>query len=225
MSATVPASLPFRRWNPGPGWEWAFLFYSVLVFIWAHYWKRNGVGIIPGEVARCSEEEAKYLSDSRQAAENGAPAEGPPPFSFTIWLAVLRQPVVWGMTLFTVLDGAPPGLACRMITAIEGRLNGSGANLFAGMGKPVYLTYVVQYLVTELDFDIESAGAIGSLPFMANFCGSLIAGFLADHLHNKGLSNVLVRRIFTMIPQVIYMLSALLLANGIGVYLTIFLLM
>jgi MFS family permease len=24
----------------GPGWQWAFVFYSILVFMWAHYWNK-----------------------------------------------------------------------------------------------------------------------------------------------------------------------------------------
>ena len=48
----------------------------------------------------------------------------------------------------------------------------------AGMGKPVFLTYVPQYLVTQLGFDLKSAGLVSSLPFLANSGGSLFAGEL-----------------------------------------------
>ena len=184
----------------GLGWEWAFVFYSLLVFVWSRYWWEYGVGIVPGEVARCSKAEAAYLTgddidQSAQAA--GDEQDGPPPFDLTIWWNVVKQPVVWGMALFTVLDG---------------------------MGKPVFLTYIPQYLVTQLNFDITSAGAVAGLPFLANSVGSILAGVLADRLHYRGMSNVLIRRIFTMVPQLVYMISALLLANGIGPYFTIFLL-
>ena len=32
----------------------------------------------------------------------------------------------------------------------------------------VFLTYVPQYLVTQQGFDLESAGLLGSLPFLAS---------------------------------------------------------
>ena len=88
----------------------AFLFYSLLVFVWAHFWKKDGVGISPGEVARCSKEEAEYLTQAKNSAEGAESqdllaADGPPPFSLTIWWAVISQPVTIGMTLFTVIDG------------------------------------------------------------------------------------------------------------------------
>jgi MFS family permease len=79
----------------------------------------------------------------------------------------------------------------------------------------VITTDVPQYLVTQLDFDITSAGAIGGLPFLANSCGSMLAGILADRLHYRGMSNVRIRRIFTMAPQLVYMVAALFLASGV----------
>ena len=82
----------------GVGWEWAFVFYSLLVFVWTYYWGKLGVGIIPSEVARCSKEEAAYLEGKRADAQQGQ-QDGPPPFDLTIWWAVVKQPVVWGMTL------------------------------------------------------------------------------------------------------------------------------
>lgn len=175
----------------GVGWEWAFVFYSLLVFVWARYWREYGVGIVPSMESRCSKAEAAYLSGESSSSD------GPPPFDLTIWWSVVKQPVVWGMALFTVIDG---------------------------MGKPVFLTYVPQYLVTQLDFDISSAGAISALPFLANSLGSILAGVLADRLHIQGISNVFIRRVFTMGPQLVYMIAALFLANGVGTYFTIFLL-
>ena len=55
--------------------------------------------------------------------------------------------------------------------------------VISGLGKPVFLTYVPQYLVTQLDFDIKSAGLLGSLPYLSNAGAHLIAGPLADKLH------------------------------------------
>jgi hypothetical protein len=180
----------------GVGWEWAFVFYSLLVFVWTYYWGKLGVGIIPSEVARCSKEEAAYLEGKRADAQQGQ-QDGPPPFDLTIWWAMVKQPVVWGMTLYTVISG---------------------------IGKPVFLTYVPQYLVTQLNFDIKSAGFLASLPFLSNAAAHLVAGTLGDKLHRDGMSNVTIRRMFTMGPQVIYMVVAVLLANGVGPYLAILLL-
>jgi len=45
----------------GIGWQWAFVFYSLLIFIWSYYWNKYGVGIVPGQVERCTKEEAAYL--------------------------------------------------------------------------------------------------------------------------------------------------------------------
>ena len=45
----------------GIGWQWAFVFYSLLIFIWSYYWNKYGVGIVPGQVERCTNEEAAYL--------------------------------------------------------------------------------------------------------------------------------------------------------------------
>jgi hypothetical protein len=46
-----------------------------------------GVGIDPAAVTRCSKEEAEYLT-----GKAGAQNEGPPPFNFTIWINVIKQP-------------------------------------------------------------------------------------------------------------------------------------
>jgi MFS family permease len=114
------------------GWEWAFVFYSLLVFVWAKYWNLYGVGIIPAEVARCSKAEADYLSGNDAKKPPPPPAaamasageaeeeaedeqDGPPPFDMEIWWNVVKQPVVWGMALFTILDGMgkPVFLTCK----------------------------------------------------------------------------------------------------------------
>lgn len=107
----------------GPGWSWAFYSYSIIVAVWSYCWYHYGVGIDPKKTARCSAEEAEYLVDKGDKKQEDSPEnisgdEGFPAkqeFSWTVWFAVLRQPVVWGMALTTVIKG---------------------------FGEPVFLTYV-----------------------------------------------------------------------------------
>ena len=94
----------------------------------------------------CSREEAEYLVD---ALDKGKAKKPQQEFSFTVWFAVLRQKVVWGMALTTVING---------------------------LGTPALLTYVPQYLVTQLGFDIKSMGWISGLPFYAAWLGTLVGG-------------------------------------------------
>jgi ACS family glucarate transporter-like MFS transporter len=103
----------------GIGWEYAFYFYSILVFMWAPFWHRHGVGIEPREVPRCSQAERQYLTGS----------ESPPTkeFDMMVWWTTVKQPVVWGMALTTVIEG---------------------------FGKPVFLTYVSRHIITACAFGI-----------------------------------------------------------------------
>lgn len=54
--------------------------------------------------------------------------------------------------------------------------------------------------------DLESAGALASLPFLSLWVGSLVGGVLADWLHQpgryRGWTNVTVRRFMVLVPQV-----------------------
>ena len=63
---------------------------------------RYGVGIDPMQEPLCSREEAEYLVD---ALDKGKAKKPQQEFSFTVWFAVLRQKVVWGMALTTVING------------------------------------------------------------------------------------------------------------------------
>lgn len=150
-----------------------------------------------GLFACASSEEACYLTADRASptatslqtdpADQNAPLATERKFSWSLWVAILRQPVVLGLAATTFIDG---------------------------FGKPVFLTYVPQYLVTQQGFDLESAGALSSLPFLALWLGTLVGGVLADYLHNGPLrwSNVAVRRFMVVMPQVNYAACGVLLA-------------
>jgi predicted MFS family arabinose efflux permease len=79
------------------------------------------------------------------------------------------------------------------------------------------MTYVPMYLVTQLDFDLATAGAIAAVPGLIGTFTSLSAGVLADWLHRgtpctAPMSFVTVRRLFTFIPALNYMFCGLCLA-------------
>ena len=168
----------------------------------------QGVGIDPMQEPLCSREEAEYLVD---ALDKGKAKKPQQEFSFTVWFAVLRQKVVWGMALTTVING---------------------------LGTPALLTYVPQYLVTQLGFDIKSMGWVSGLPFYAGWLGTLVGGCkcrsslsrfsktgvsqrcradLADWMHNvRGWNMVKVRRWSCMIPAAVMAGSLLMLWAGIA---------
>ena len=67
----------------------------------AYIWINFGVGIDPKLEPRCSPEEADYLVDKLDKGK-----EKPKPvLTLAVWLAVAKQPVVWGMALCTVIKG------------------------------------------------------------------------------------------------------------------------
>ena len=85
----------------GWGWQYAFYTYSLFVAVWAYIWINFGVGIDPKLEPRCSPEEADYLVDKLDKGK-----EKPKPvLTLAVWLAVAKQPVVWGMALCTVIKG------------------------------------------------------------------------------------------------------------------------
>lgn len=59
--------------------------------------------------------------------------------------------------------------------------------IIKGFGEPVFLTYVPQYLVTQQNFDLQSAGLLSSLPLFSGWFGALCGGVLADGLHQGRL--------------------------------------
>ena len=151
------------------------------------------MGIDPKLEPRCSPEEADYLVDKLDKGK-----EKPKPvLTLAVWLAVAKQPVVWGMALCTVIKG---------------------------FGEPVFLTYVPQYLVTQHNFDLKSAGLIGSLPLLSGWIGNLVGGVYMDGLHLGQLGSFKfkpwrfadVRRFTHMTSAVYGLICTWILAAGAG---------
>ena len=112
----------------GIGWQWAFVFYSLLIFIWSYYWNKYGVGIVPGQVERCTKEEAAYLQ-GREIPEGEEP-DGPPPFDFTIWWAVVKQPV-------TCTPATTPLTPCRSVCFSSSRCRRGQGGWRSSRSSPV----------------------------------------------------------------------------------------
>ncbi len=83
------------------------------------------------------------------------------------WLAIIRQPVVWGLML-----------------------GFGGINYTAWF----YLTWLPQYLQIARGISLRQTGTLAALPFVAGSIGMLLSGLLADSLVRYGVAAVTVHR-------------------------------
>jgi ACS family glucarate transporter-like MFS transporter len=128
-------------------------------------------------------------------AESASP---PATFGVETYLRILKQPAVWGLCITTFIDG---------------------------LGTPIFLNYLPQYLVTQLHFPVGSAAAIASLPLLASWFGSLVSGVLADWLvspKGAGLSVITIRRAIYMGGRLYYAGCGLLLTTRPSASLAVF---
>lgn len=137
------------------------------------------------------------LAMSRAELKVLGAGEGPPPvFDVPTYIRIAKQVPVWGMCVTTFLDG---------------------------LGTPIFLSYLPQYLVTQLKFPVGAAAAIASLPLFASLSGNLLSGWIADWLiFEKGLKAVTVRKILYMGPRCYYALCGVLLTMSPSPSLAVF---
>lgn len=92
-----------------------------------------------------------------------------------------------------------------------------------GLGTPIFLSYLPQYLVEQLKFPVGAAAAIASLPLFASLSGNLLSGWIADWLiFEKGVSVLTVRKILYMGPRMYYAMCGLLLTMSPSPSLAVF---
>jgi len=58
-----------------------------------------------------------------------------------------------------------------------------------------FLTWFPTYLVRYRHFNLKQAGWLGALPFLAAFCGTILAGLLSDFLLRRGVSATVARKV------------------------------
>ena len=94
----------------------------------------------------------------------------------------------------------------------------------AGSLKETAAHSVPQYLVTQHNFDLKSAGLIGSLPLLSGWIGNLVGGVYMDGLHLGQLGSykfkpwrfAQVRRFTHMTSAVYGLICTWILAAGAG---------
>eukprot|EP01051_Picozoa_sp_SAG22_P006050 SAG22_NODE_382_length_11344_cov_41.312228_3_plen_397_part_00 len=91
-----------------------------------------------------------------------------------------------------------------------------------GLGTPIFLSYLPQYLVTQMNMDVSYAAIMASLPLFGNLGGTLFGGFAADLLIKRGVDRLTVRRCFYMVPRIYYALCGLALTLEPSVGLVVF---
>ena len=98
------------------------------------------------------------------------------------------------------------------------------SSLEAGSLKETAAHSVPQYLVTQHNFDLKSAGLIGSLPLLSGWIGNLVGGVYMDGLHLGQLGSykfkpwrfAQVRRFTHMTSAVYGLICTWILAAGAG---------
>ncbi len=142
------------------GWRGLLIISGVLGIIWAGVW--YVLYRDPQRHQTISEEEKTYITEGGGIiVKEGAEEEGQVKFTPSDLLEAFRHPKLWGIYL---------GQFCL-------------GSLFM-----FFLTWFPVYLVDYRGMDFIKAGFVSTIPYIAAFCGVLLAGFSSDYFIRKGVS-------------------------------------
>jgi ACS family D-galactonate transporter-like MFS transporter len=147
------------------GWNSLFFLTGVTGVAWAAIWYWRYRD--PAESPRMNDVELKYIQTGGGLANRSA-ATAAQKFCFADLLKVLSYRKLWGIYI--------------------GQIAVNSTIWF-------FLTWFPTYLVKYRHMNFIKAGFLGSLPYLAAFCGILFSGFVSDFMMRRGLSATTARKI------------------------------
>ncbi|SEJ60362.1 MFS transporter, ACS family, D-galactonate transporter [Azotobacter beijerinckii] len=148
------------------GWQMVFIITGGLGMLWALVW--YCVYREPADFRATNDAERELIREGGGLVDLGQRKRQDQRFDWKDLLCVLNKRKLWGLYL--------------------GQYALTSTLWF-------FLTWFPTYLVKYRGMDFIKAGFLGSLPFLAAFCGVICSGLLSDWLVRRGLSLGLARKI------------------------------
>ncbi len=148
------------------GWRGLLIISGVIGIVWAVIW--YAFYRDPDQHKTVSEGELKLIKDGGGFSKKvKTDSEKKEPFNWNDFFEAFKHRKLWGIYL---------GQFCM------------------GSMSIFFLTWFPTYLVEYRGFDFIKSGFLASIPFLAAFCGVLLAGFSSDYLVKKGRTPEFARK-------------------------------
>ncbi|GAA4238741.1 MFS transporter [Postechiella marina] len=147
------------------GWRGLLIISGIIGIIWAGVWYVFYRD--PDQHKTVSEQELKLIQDGGGFYKERKPNHKKEKFNWNDFSEAFKHKKLWGIYL---------GQFCMTSMSI------------------FFLTWFPTYLVEYRGLDFIKSGFLASIPFLAAFCGVLLAGFSSDYLIKKGRSAEFARK-------------------------------
>ncbi|TYA92130.1 MFS transporter [Seonamhaeicola marinus] len=141
------------------GWRGLLIISGIIGIIWAVVW--YAFYRDPDQHKTVSKEEIKLIKEGGGLINNSGKTTKKESFNWNDFFEAFKHKKLWGVYL---------GQFCL------------------GSMTIFFLTWFPTYLVDYRGLDFINSGFLASIPFLAAFCGVLLAGFSSDYLTKKGYS-------------------------------------
>ncbi|WP_298534440.1 MFS transporter [uncultured Algibacter sp.] len=147
------------------GWRGLLIVSGIIGIIWAVVW--YAFYRDPDQHKTINEQELQIIKDGGGYAKKEKLVEQKEKFNKSDFYEAFKHKKLWGIYLGQFCIGA--------------------VSIF-------FLTWFPTYLVEFRGFDFIKSGFLASIPFLAAFCGVLLAGFTSDYLIKKGRTPEFARK-------------------------------
>lgn len=147
------------------GWRGLLIISGIIGIVWAFVW--YAFYRDPDQHKTVSKEELKLIQEGGGLVNNSKSVGKKEAFNWDDFWEAFKHKKLWGVYL---------GQFCM------------------GSMSIFFLTWFPTYLVDYKGLDFIKSGFLASIPFLAAFCGVLLAGFLSDYLTKKGRSPEFARK-------------------------------
>ena len=139
------------------GWRGLLIISGIIGIVWAFVW--YAFYRDPDQHKTVNESELKLIKDGGGFAQKKDKTEKKEKFNWNDFFEAFKHKKLWGIYI---------GQFCM------------------GSMSIFFLTWFPTYLVEYRGLDFIKSGFLASIPFLAAFCGVLLAGFSSDYLIKKG---------------------------------------